>query len=219
MPEALRYLAKASSLFEALAAEQPNNVEYRRLIAYTQIYVAQVLLTQNDRVGAMATYAKAVASMQMLMSIDPTDSRAPAGLALALTRMATEMKKLGDMASAEKAESDAIELMRAVAERPGAGPYEWNDYANTLVKSEIESLRQTSKALDLALCATRATKESNAMFLDTLAWAYFRNGDAPSAIRTEREALLLVPAGNALGQGLRSELEQGLAQFETPIRK
>jgi hypothetical protein len=27
--------------------------------------------------------------------------------------------------------------------------------------------------------------------------------------------LNLVPAGNALGQGLRSELEQGLAQFET----
>ena len=57
------------------------------------------------------------------------------------------------------------------------------------------------------------------MFLDTLAWAYFRNGDAPSAIRTEREALLLVAAGNALGQGLRSELEQGLAQFETSIKK
>ena len=133
--------------------------------------------------------------------------------------MATEMKKLGDLTNAEKAESDAIELMRAVAERPGAGPYEWNDYANTLVKSEIETLRQPSKALDLALRATRATKESNAMFLDTLAWAYFRNGDALSAIRTEREALRLVPAGNALGQGLRSELEEGLAQFETATKK
>ena len=104
--------------------------------------------------------------------------------------------------------------MRVVAERPGAGPYEWNDYANALLKAEIESLRQPAKALELALRATRATKEPNAMFLDTLAWAYFQTGDAPSAIRTERQALTLVPAGNALGQGLRSELEQGLAQFE-----
>jgi hypothetical protein len=57
------------------------------------------------------------------------------------------------------------------------------------------------------------------MFLDTLAWAYFRSGDARSAVRAERQALSLVPAGNALGQGLRSELEQGLAQFEAEIKK
>jgi tetratricopeptide (TPR) repeat protein len=206
-------------LFEALATEQPNNVEYRRLIAYTQIYLAQALLAQDDRVAAMATYAKAVASMQLLMSIDPTDSKAPAGLALALTRMASEMMKIGDLANAEKAGSDAIELMRAVAERPGAGPYKWNDYADALLKSEIESLRQPAKALELALHAARATKESNALILDTLAWAYFRNGDAPSAIRAEREALRLVPAGNALGQGLRREIEQGLTQFETTGKK
>ena len=133
--------------------------------------------------------------------------------------MATEMKKIGDLANAEKAGSEAIELMRVVAERPGAGPYEWNDYANALLKSDIESLRQPAKALELALRATRATKEPNAMFLDTLAWAYFQTGDTPSAIRTERQALTLVPAGNALGQGLRIELEQGLAQFESGVQK
>ena len=219
VPEALSYLAKASALFEALAIEQPNNVEYRRLMAYTQIYVAQALLAQSDRVGAMATYAEAAASMHTLMSIDPTDSKAPAGLALALTRMAAEMKKIGDLENAEKAGSEAIELMRAVAERPGAGAYEWNDYANSLLKAEIESLRQPAKALELALRANTATKEPNALFLDTLAWAYFRTGDASSAIRTERQALGLVPAGNALGQGLRSELEQGLAQFEIVPKK
>ena len=217
IPEALLLLSKANSVFEALAAEQPNNVEYRRLIAYTQIYVAQALLARDDREGAMKTYSKAIASMQALMSIDPSDSKAPAGLALALTRMATEMATLGDRANAEKAGGEAIELMRAVAERPGAGAYEWNDYANALLKSEIESLRQPAKALELALRATRATKQSNAMFLDTLAWAYFRTGDTPAAIRTEREALGLVPAGNARGQGLRMELEQGLAQFENKL--
>jgi len=214
IPEALRLLARANSLFEALAAEQPNNVEYRRLIAYTQIYVAQALLAKDDREGAMKTYAKAIASMQTLMSIDPSDSKAPAALALVLTRMTTEMTKVGDLANAERAGGEAIELLRTVAERPGAGAYEWNDYANALLKSEIASLRQPAKALDLALRATRATKESNAMFLDTLAWAYFRTGDTAAAIRTQRKALALVPAGNALGQGLRVELEEGLAQFE-----
>ena len=133
--------------------------------------------------------------------------------------MSTEMTKLGDVANAQKSGSEAIELMRAVAERPGAGPYEWNGYANALMKSEIEALRQPAKALELALRATGATKEPNPLFLDTLAWAYFRNGDVTSAIRTERQALTLVPAGNALGQGLRSELEQGLARFENKPAK
>jgi tetratricopeptide (TPR) repeat protein len=215
IPDALEYLAKASSLFEALAAEQPNNVEYRRLIAYTQIYVAQARLAQGDREGAMATYSKAVASMQTLISIDPSDSKAPTGLALILSNMSSEMKKAGDLANAEKSSGQSIELLRAVAENSGAGPFEWNAYANALLKSEIESLRQPAKALELALRASHATKESNATFLDTLAWAYFRNGDTAAAIRTEHKALGLVPADDALGQGLRSELEQGLAQFKT----
>ena len=215
MPEALSYLAKASALFEALAAEQPNNVEYRRLIAYTQIYVAQALLAQDDRVGAMETYSKAVASMQTLMSIDPSDSKAPAGLALALTRMATEMKKIGDLAECRKGRQRSH---RTHARRSGEAR------SRTL---RVERLRQCAAEIgDRIACGSRPRrwnwpfappaprKESNALFLDTLAWAYFRNGDAPSAIRTERQALSLVPAGNALGQGLRSELEQGLAQFE-----
>ena len=219
LPEALVYLAKASALFDTLAAEQPNNVEYRRLFAYTQIYVAQVQLARDDHAAAMATYSKAAASMQTLISIDPSDSKAPAGLALALANMSLEMKKVGDITNAEKASREAIELTRVVAEKPGAGPYEWNLYANTMLKSEIESLRQPAKALELALRATRSTKDSNATFLDTLAWAYFRNGDTVSAIRTERKALDLVPAGAALGQGLRSELEQGLARFQAVTEK
>jgi tetratricopeptide (TPR) repeat protein/tRNA A-37 threonylcarbamoyl transferase component Bud32 len=219
IPEAMSYFAKANALFAGLTAEQPNNVEYRRLIAYTQIYVAQALMAQGDRPGAMETYSKAVASMHTLMSIDPSDAKAPMGLALALTRLSTEMKKIGDIENAGKAGSEALELMRTVAKRPGAGPYEWNDCANALLKIEIEPLRQPAKALELALRATSGSKEPNPLFLDTLAWAYFQTGDAPSAVRTERQALTLVPAGNALGQGLRTELEQGLAQFETPVSK
>ena len=216
LPESLRYLGKATGLYETLAAEQPNNIEYRRLASYTQIYIALARMAQNDHAGAMAAYAKAVASMQMLLSIDPSDAKAPLALAFALMKMSDQMKKIGDNANAEKAASEALELERAVAERPAAGPFEWNEYANGLVKADFASLKQPAKALDLALRAAHGTKESDPIILDTLAWAYFQNGDAPAAIRTERKALILVPASNALGQGLRNELEQGLAKFEAP---
>jgi eukaryotic-like serine/threonine-protein kinase len=214
LPESLRYLDKATGLYETLAAEQPNNVEYRRLASYTQIYIALARMAQNDHAGAMAAYSKAVASMQMLLSIDPSDAKAPFALAFALMKMSDQMKKIGDHANAEKAAAQALELERAVAERPAAGPFEWNEYANGLVKADFASLKQPAKALDLALRAAHGTKESDPIILDTLAWAYFQSGDSPAAIRTERKALILVPASNALGQGLRNELEQGLAKFE-----
>ena len=133
--------------------------------------------------------------------------------------MAVQMKKSGDLLNAEKTNGEALELLRTLAERPGSGPFEWNDYAGGLVKSEFDSLRQPTRALELALRASREAKDANPTILDTLAWAYYLTGDVTTAIRTERKALSLVPAGNAMGQGLRHELEQGLAAFETAPKK
>jgi hypothetical protein len=44
-----------------------------------------------------------------------------------------------------------------------------------------------------------------------LAWAYFRTGNTPKAVETEREALRLLP-GDAKG-GLHDELAHGLESF------
>ena len=68
-------------------------------------------------------------------------------------------------------------------------------------------------ALDLAKRASAATRDANPRILDTLAWAHYRNGDRAAAVATEQKALSLVAAGNALGQGLRQELEENLARF------
>ena len=70
---------------------------------------------------------------------------------------------------------------------------------------------QPAKALHLAQNAVAATNRTNPFFLDTLAWAYFRSGDAPKAAETERDALRLLPAG-AKG-GLHDELQHGLETF------
>ncbi|MDQ6665117.1 MAG: hypothetical protein M3Z23_12065 [Acidobacteriota bacterium] len=219
VPEALAILAKATGLADILAAEQPNNTEFRRLASFTQLYRAQALLARGNRAEAMTAYGQAVASMQTLMAIDPSETKTPAGLAFTLTRMAVQMKKSGDLVNAEKTNAEALELLRALAERPGSGPFEWNDYADGLLKSEFDSLRQPARALELALRASRETKDGNPTILDTVAWAYYRTGDVPSAIGTERKALSLVPASNAMGQGLRRELEQGLAAFEAARKK
>ncbi len=212
--ESFASLREASRLFERLATEQPNNIEYRRISAYVQLFFADALLKQGDRTASMAAYTKAVASMKMLLTIDPADSTAPTGLALMLSRMAAQMKADGDSAGAQTAIAESLELLRQLAERPGSGPLDWNTYASALVRAEFESLRKPAKALQLALRAAAATKELNPQIMDTLAWAYYLTGDRAQAIATERKALGLVSAGNALGQGVRQEIEQNLADFE-----
>jgi tetratricopeptide (TPR) repeat protein len=217
IPDGLNDLRRAEVMFDALAAEQPNDVDYRRRIAYTQLYMAQALVKQadqRDRAAGLAAYSKAVTSMETLVSIDPSDAKSPTNLAFMLTQMADQMKKEGNLADAEHAGAKAIELLRIVAERPGSGPLEWNEYANALVKSDFASQRQPAVALDLARRASIATKDANPRILDTLAWAYYRTGDRQAAIATEQKALSLVAASNALGQGLRQELEENLARFE-----
>jgi hypothetical protein len=62
-----------------------------------------------------------------------------------------------------------------------------------------------------------ATGRGNPFFLDTLAWAYFRTGDAPKAVETERDALRLLPA-DAKG-GLHDELAHGLENFLAGVGK
>ena len=67
------------------------------------------------------------------------------------------------------------------------------------------------RALALASRAAVSSGRKNPSILDTLAWAYFRNGDAAKAVETEREALGLLPA-DAKG-GLHDELVRGLESF------
>jgi hypothetical protein len=59
------------------------------------------------------------------------------------------------------------------------------------------------------------TGGKNPVILDTLAWAYFRNGQTAKAIDTSRHALSLLPVTGAGPEtGLRKELADGLAEFE-----
>ena len=83
-----------------------------------------------------------------------------------------------------------------------------------MLKTEWTDLRRWSEALGFAEQAVAKTQRKNPILLDTLAWAYYRNGKPADAVATEREALALLPA-NARG-GLHDELERGLKTFLAP---
>ncbi len=202
-------LALAS--FDRLEALAPSNAEYRRLASSAGTILALSLAATGDNAGSQAAFRKSVASMEIAIEIDPADLGSPLRLAVTLLAFSKRLQQTGDPASAHQTAQDALALLERATEKPSAGAVEWNEYADALLKVEQSDLRQPAKALHLAQNAVAATHRTNPFFLDTLAWAYFRSGEATKAAETEREALNLLPAG-ATG-GLHDELQSGLATF------
>ena len=133
---------------------------------------------------------------------------------MTLLSLARRQSASGDKDSAHDTARQALQLLEETAQQPGAGALEWNEYADALLKVEWPDLRQPARALKLASDAVSATNRKNPFILDTLAWAWYRTGDAARAVATEREALGLLPA-KATG-GLSLELTRALKTFTSP---
>ena len=149
--------------------------------------------------------------MEISVEIDPSDLGSPLRLAVTLLEFSRRLSAANDKSGGHEAAREALQLLQKTTEKPGAGPVEWNEYADALLKVDWPDLRQPEQALALAQRAVASTNHTNPFILDTLAWAYFRNGDAPKAVQAERDALRLLPA-DANG-GLHDELDRGLKTF------
>ena len=202
---------QAVEVLHRLETLAPNNAEYRRLASGAESILASSLAAVGDSEGSTEAYRRAVASMELAIEIDPSDLGSPLRLAVTLLDFSHKMATGSDTAGARDAARQALQLLAKTADQPGAGPIEWNEYADALLKVDWPDIRQPAKALSLAQKAAAATRRENPFILDTLAWAYFRSGDAPKAVQAEQEALRLLPAG-AKG-GLHDELDRGLKTF------
>jgi len=209
--EAAQQARLAVASFDRLESLAPSNAEYRRLASTTQTILALSLAATGDNTGSQEAFRKSVQSMEIAIEIDPTDLRAPLRLAVTLLAFSRRLQQTGDKDAAHQTSQEALTLLDRATQKPSAGAVEWNEYADALLKVEQPDLLQPAKALHLAQNAVAATNRTNPFFLDTLAWAYFRSGDAPKAAETERDALRLLPS-DAKG-GLHDELEHGLETF------
>jgi len=78
-----------------------------------------------------------------------------------------------------------------------------NNIAYLYVSANHENFRDKAKALEHSKKAAELSKEKNAEILDTLAIAYFRNGQIKEAIETENKALKLEPYNDELKRKLK----------------
>ncbi len=211
--EAAQQAGLALETLKRLGVVAPNNAEYRRLSSSAEAILAASLAAKGDAAASLDAFRRSVQSMEIAVEIDPSDLGSPLRLAVTLRAFSARLAAGGNQEAAHQAAQEAVRLLAQTAEKPGAGAVEWNEYADALLKLEWPDLLQPTKALDLAQNAVTATHRTNPFFLDTLAWAYFRTGNAPQAAETEREAIRLLPA-DAKG-GLRDELDRGLSTFSS----
>jgi tetratricopeptide (TPR) repeat protein len=209
--EALNYTKLALDSFHRLETLAPNNAEYRRLDSSAELVLANSYSAVSDWRASLEAFRRSVHSMETAIEIDPADLGAPLRLAFALRSFSRRLTSTGNRDEAHDADREALDLLKTTSERPGAGAVEWNEYADALLKIEWPDLRRWPEALQFAEQAVAKTDRKNPICLDTLAWAYYRNGKRQEAIATEREALQLLP-GNARG-GLHDELDRDLRTF------
>lgn len=118
------------------------------------------------------------------------------------------------MAAKKKDTAGMLEHGRKLVETSGSDSQTMNFVAWTIVDPARGIDFSTNKKLaelgmDAAKRANEATGNKEAGLLDTLAWAYFANGDKENAIATEKMAI-----GLAEDDETRKELEAALKQLQ-----
>jgi non-specific serine/threonine protein kinase/serine/threonine-protein kinase len=105
--------------------------------------------------------------------------------------------------------------LRHVALRPGATAEDLNSAAWMLLTVEPESLRDSRAALAAASAACEKERGAGGkelwQYLDTLALAQARTGDAGAAVASQREAIRLLPSH---GEEYRGQMEGRLAEYQ-----
>jgi tetratricopeptide (TPR) repeat protein len=181
------------------------------------------ILFQQGRTG------EAVIQFSEALSINPSDAEAHYNLgnavfsdgrideAITQYRAALQINpsyadahnNLGKALIEQGRDSEAIdELEEAVALQSADAPTR-NNLAWLLATAPQSSIRNGTRAVQLATEASQSTGGNNPIFLHTLAAAYAEAGQFPAAVHTAQRALQLIqgPSNPALADALRREIK------------
>ncbi|MHC4982416.1 MAG: tetratricopeptide repeat protein, partial [Planctomycetota bacterium] len=179
-------LQKEGRIAEAIRHFQ-KALEIDSSSAAARNYLGRCLLARGDVEGAIEKWRE-------LLAMHP--DHLPARLAL------------GDALAKQGEFKQAIEhLDKALEVRPGDA-WALNALAWHLATCPVESLRDGTRAIELADSACRATRHEEAYILDTLAAAYAEAGRFGEAVSTAKKALRLAEAtGLSVAETIQRHLE------------
>lgn len=218
--EAKETFRSAEQQTEALLTRNSSSAPARRLLAVIHLRTASTLASLGEVEAAIDQFDVAVKSLKALADVDPSNARVHLDLMFCLGRRTALLLKAGRRAEAVQSAKAGLAMAREAAERPSAGPGDFNEYAHWLTHCEVPELRNPALALQYAKKAVHGSEHPNAVYLDTLGWAYYRTGSVPKAVEVLEKALLELPPSSQAGPalGLRAEIERDLAEFKKAVR-
>jgi tetratricopeptide (TPR) repeat protein len=189
-------LARKGRLDDAIAHFR-QAIELRPDFPDAHYNLGTALLQKGDLDGA-------IAELRTTVSIHPYDAGAHTSLGNALVQEGSLREAVDHYEKALQAEPDSILPLNNLAWVMSTGP--------------DDSLRNNEIAVQLATKANQLSKETNPVFIRTLAAAYAQAGQFEKAITTARRALEQANAQGMRDLAVQIQEEADLYQRGTPLR-
>jgi tetratricopeptide (TPR) repeat protein len=209
-------LESAASRLRGLAEAGPSNAGVRGDLARSLTHLASTYAALGDHGRAVPPYQEAAELTAELMRVDPQNQRWRSMLTFMLLRRSGTLVKAGRSREAAESSRRGLALLREQADRPNASRTDMNEYASWLLTCEPATLRNPAEALKYAQRASLGSSEP--LYLDTLALAFFHNGDRAQAIATAERALASIAGAPGPSTGLRADIEGRLEMFRNASR-
>ncbi len=188
---------EARTTIEQLAQEDPQNRSY--ILARASIY--RNLGVIEDYAGraaeALAAYLTAASIYEQMLSADSNNPYARTSLADLRANAALLSVKLGRRKEALELARAGVPVLKQTALQTDASAAELNLAARFLTQKELPELCDAHLGLQFAKRANTAAAGKDYVLLETLAQAYWINGDRENAVHSIEQALSLIEAPTA----------------------
>ena len=119
-PQAMVLFQKAAAAMQTLITADPNNTDFRRMLAYDQFEIAQLLANMDDLKGALKKQHEALSSFQKLASADPANSQFRQDVAQVQGQIGEILTLQGNPSNALSELHSSISLLETIPEAKNA---------------------------------------------------------------------------------------------------
>ncbi len=191
---AIATLEQARDIFDRRAEldREDKQALYSSTIAYRDLGIVYGYASNQPK--AIENFRIAVAIFDRLLKVDPANETYRSVQADLQLRIGDALCETGHPEEAMASATAGLKTMCQLADEPGATASTLRAAARCLMTTEVVPLRNCSRALAYARKAAEMGNYKDSLALESLADAYWRNGDFAGARVALDRALALVPA-------------------------
>ncbi len=213
---AIATLEQARDILDRVAGldREDSQALYHSTAAYRDLGI--VYGYASNRPKAIDNFRTAVAIFDRLLKVDPANNTYRSVQADLQLRIGDALFETGHKAEAMGAAGAGLKSMCRLADEPGATASTLRAAARCLMTTNVVPLRDYPRALVYARKAAELGRYKDSLALESLADAYWRNGDFAGARTALDQALALVPGARPGEKASRPR--QALEGLDAKIR-